>query len=320
MLESYSMNLDRRNFLKNTFTSLSCVTVSPRGVPSTILANSQINKQPKNSFSTDPVARIKLFNNVETTRLGMGTGMSGYNHSSQLTRMDRTKAIRLINHCYDLGIRFFDCADLYGTHEIISTTLKDKPRDSYTLSSKLWPHNLGDTPPDGVAIVKRFLQELNTDYLDLLQIHCMMKPDWQDDYSRYMEALEKCKEEGLIRGHGVSCHSLGALQNAAENQWVDAIHIRLNSTGTRMEGSFEENVSAAQKAQDNGKGIICMKLIGEGTIKKLEERQKSIDKVIRSQVVDVYIVGFEEEWQVDEFIENVSLSLKAIESEQKKSL
>ena len=52
-------------------------------------------------------------------------------------------------------------------------------------------------------------------------------------------------------------------------------------------------------------------------MKKLEERRESIDKVVRSQIIDVYIVGFEEEWQVDELITNIGDSLKAMEAEMK---
>ena len=311
------MDLQRRKFLQTSIATLG-------GAASASISSSSANtlpetakKPPKNPFSSDPVARVNLFGDVETSRIGMGTGMSGWNHSSQLTRMDRKKGESLIRHCYDSGLRFFDCADMYGTHEIISSTLQDKPRDSYTLSTKMWFPNNGDQPIDTVATVKKFLQELKTDYLDLFQLHCMMKPDWENDYKRYMEDLEKCKEEGLIRGHGVSCHSFGALKNAAVNPWVDAVHVRLNSMGTRMEGSFEENVEVCQTAQDNGKGVICMKLVGEGTMKKLEERRESIDKVVRSQIIDVYIVGFEEEWQVDELITNIGDSLKAMEAEMK---
>ena len=311
------MDLQRRKVLQTSIATLG-------GAASASISSSSANtlpetakKPPKNPFSSDPVARVKLFGDVETSRIGMGTGMSGWNHSSQLTRMDRKKGESLIRHCYDSGLRFFDCADMYGTHEIISSTLQDKPRDSYTLSTKMWFPNNGDQPIDTVATVKKFLQELKTDYLDLFQLHCMMKPDWENDYKRYMEDLEKCKEEGLIRGHGVSCHSFGALKNAAVNPWVDAVHVRLNSMGTRMEGSFEENVEVCQTAQDNGKGVICMKLVGEGTMKKLEERRESIDKVVRSQIIDVYIVGFEEEWQVDELITNIGDSLKAMEAEMK---
>lgn len=314
------MDIKRREFLKSSLAGLSGAAVGANVVSSPAQARGEeAKKEPKNAFSTDPVGKVKLFEGVEASRIGMGTGMSGYNHSAQLTRMDRNKAVKLIEHCYDSGVRFFDCADLYGTHEIVSTTLKDKPRDSYVLSSKLWPHSggiIGDERPDAVTVVKRFLDELKTDYIDLVQIHCLMKPDWEEDYKQYMEDLAKCKEQGLIRGHGVSCHALGALQSAVANPWVDAVHVRLNSTGTRMDGTFEENVAASQIAQDNGKGVICMKLVGEGTMRELEERQHSVEMVVRSQIIDVYTVGFEENWQVDELITNIGNSLMKMEAEQ----
>ena len=312
------MDVKRRDFLRSSIASLTGANVV--GAAKAFAQDETTTKQPKYPFSTDPVARIKLTPLIETSRIGFGTGMAGHNRQSNLTRMDRKKAEKLLLYAYDRGVRFFDCADLYGTHEIVSTTLKDKPRDSYTLSSKIWPHP-GGIPeaerPDADVVVKRFLQELKTDYLDLVQVHCMMKPDWQGDMQRYFEPLEKLKEQGLIRGHGISVHNVGAVRTAASDPWVDAIHIRLNTHNERMDGTFEENVAAAQSAQDAGKGIICMKLVGEGRIPKLEDRQRSIDAVVRSQVVDVYIVGFDEIWQIDELIDNIGSSLKAMESERK---
>lgn len=315
------MDLKRRQFLKTSLAGLGSMTAAGVEVAaSRSVANAEeAAKPPKNPFSTDPVANIKLFDGVMTSRIGFGTGMAGHNRSSQLTRMDRAKAEEMILYAYDRGVRFFDCADLYGTHEIISSTLKDKPRDSYTLSSKLWPHPGGipeEERPTADVVVKRFLQELKTDYLDLVQIHCMMKPNWKDDYERYAEDLAKLKDQGLIRGHGISCHSLGAIQTGAVDPWVDAIHIRINDAGTRMEGSFEENVAAGKLAQDNGKGVIGMKIVGEGTFKTREARERSVDKVVRAGIVDVFIIGFEEKSQIDEIIENVEKSLKGIEAEQ----
>ncbi len=313
------MDLKRRDFLRTTLAGVGGASAALGAARALAQADAPV-KEPKYPFSTDPVAKIKLTADIESSRLGFGTGMSGYNHSAQLTRMDRDKAVAMLNHAYDRGIRFFDCADLYGTHEIVSSTLKDKPRDSYVLSTKLWPHGGGiqeKERPSADVVVKRFLKELNTDYIDLVQVHCMMKPDWKSDFQQYCDDLEKLKEQGLIRGHGISIHSLGALRNGAEDPWVDAMHIRINQTGARMEGSFEENVAAAKIAQENGKGIIAMKLIGEGTIRDLEERRKNLEAVVRSGVVDVYIVGFEEMGQIDEFIDNMSLALNKIDAEQK---
>lgn len=314
------MDIKRRDFLRSSLAGLGGVSLATRASSANDETAASVPKTPKYPFSTDPVARIKLTPNVETSRLGFGTGMAGHNRQSNLTRMDHSKAINLLKHAYDNGVRFFDCADLYGTHQIVAEALEGKPRDSYTLSSKIWPHPGGipdEDRPDPEVVVKRFLQELKTDYLDVVQVHCMMKPDWKDDnIQRYCDGLEKLKEEGLIRAHGISVHHRESIKTAATDPWVDAIHIRLNATGARMDGTFEENVAYSQLAQENGKGIICMKLIGEGTIKDPEERKKSIEKVVRTGVVDVYIVGFEENWQVDELIENVGSALKAIEADR----
>ena len=315
------MDLRRRQFLKTTLAGLGSVTTGAEVVAAGALARADETPVPsKNPFSTDPVARIKLTGDVMTSRIGFGTGMSGHQRASNLTRMDRNKAIDMVRYAYDVGVRFFDCADLYGTHQLVVEALKDKPRDTYTISSKLWPHP-GGIPekerPTADVVVKRFLEELNTDYIDLVQIHCMMKPNWQDDFARYMEDLEKLKEQGIIRGHGVSCHSLGAIKTSVVDPWVDAVHIRINTTGARMEGTFEENVAAAKTAQANGKGVIAMKLIGEGTIRERDAREECIDKIVRADIVDVYVVGFDEKWQIDELIENIGKSLKGIEAERK---
>lgn len=316
------MDLKRRQFLKTSFASLGAVTAGAEVATARafVKADEAPAKQPKNPFSTDPVATVKLTDSIMTSRLGFGTGMSGYQRSAQLTRMDRKKAESLLNYAYDKGIRFFDCADLYGTHEVVSSTLKDKPRDSYVVVSKLWPHGGGipeQERPSAEVVVKRFLKELNTDYLDVLQLHCMMKPDWRGELESYVEDLEKLKKEGLIRAHGVSCHSVGSIDTGGDDPWVDTMHVRLNTSGARMDGTFEENVNVIRKAHDNGKGTICMKVVGEGTMRERADRMSSIDRVIREDIIDVFIVGFEELWQIDELIENVEISLKGIEAERK---
>ena len=67
----------------------------------------------------------------------MGTGFSGYNRSSNITRAGVAES--LIRQAYEKGIRFFDCADSYGTHPFTAAALKGIPREMYTSQLK----NLG---------------------------------------------------------------------------------------------------------------------------------------------------------------------------------
>ena len=54
----------------------------------------------------------------------------------------------LSRQAYDKGIRFFDCADSYGTHPFTAAALKGIPREKYILSSKIWVSQGGIPEPE----------------------------------------------------------------------------------------------------------------------------------------------------------------------------
>jgi aryl-alcohol dehydrogenase-like predicted oxidoreductase len=148
----------------------------------------------------------------------MGTGFSGYNRSSNITRAGNGVAETLIRNAYEKGIRYFDCADSYGTHPYTKQALKNFSRETYTIGTKIWVGK-GGIPeaerPDADIVIERFRKELDTDYIDLVQIHCMTTADWTDQYKRQMDILENLKAKKIIRAHGVSVHSLEAMEAAA---------------------------------------------------------------------------------------------------------
>ncbi len=83
----------------------------------TVLIGNAIDAFPSKSKSRifDPFQIVTLGKTgIKTTLLGMGTGFSGYNRSSNITRAGVAESI--IRAAYEKGIRFFDCADSYGTH------------------------------------------------------------------------------------------------------------------------------------------------------------------------------------------------------------
>jgi predicted aldo/keto reductase-like oxidoreductase len=303
------MSIQRRTFLGGALSGAGALAVGR--IPE---ANGRTEAEKSTPLSTDPVAKVALTDEIHCSRIGMGCGMKGWERQSNLTRMEHPDAIGLIRYCYDQGVRLFDMADLYGAHPLIAEALKDKPRDSYTLISKIWymPRGLPeDDRPDADVVIKRFLKECRTDYLDLVQIHCQSKADWTETYQDQMEIMEKCKQEGLIRGHGVSCHGNPALDMAAESPWVDALHVRINPQGARMDGGPEEVVPRIEKAKSNGKGVIGMKVIGEGAFgPEPEMMKKSIRYVTQLSCVDAMIVGFEAIHQIDFMKTNVAAALE----------
>lgn len=265
----------------------------------------------------NPLAPVQLTKDIKCSRIGMGTGMRGGNRVSDTVRAGWKKSIELINFAYDNGIRFFDCADMYGTHVIVAEALKGKPRDSYTLVSKVWLHPRGGLPEkerlSPEESVERFLRELRTDYIDVLQIHCMMAANWTEQFAESMESMERLKKAGKIRAHGISSHSNAATETAANTAWCDVIHVRVNSEGMNMDGPkddpakrIEETVRTTKLAHDAGKGIIAMKVLGEGKMSKdADMRKKSTRFVVDLDCVDVLIAAFDEKEHVTEFVNNI---------------
>lgn len=320
--------MKRRHFLG--------LTAMAAGAAAAQHLSEQIQAEPADSpakssaeSKSEPVWR-QLTKNIQTTRVGFGTGMKGWERQSDLTRLGWNQAIELLRFAYDRGIRLFDCADLYGTHAVVAEALKGKPRSSYVLVSKCWMRSGGlqeQERLDPQITVKRFLRELKTDYIDLVQIHCVMEKDWTKQMSGAMDGLEKLKQQGIIRAHGISSHSNAATELAAETDWCDVVHVRINSEGFNMDGPkddaakrVEEGVRAAKKARDAGKGIICMKVLGEGKMSHdAAMRRKSARFVSGLGCADTMIVGFSEKEHITEFLANIAAEDAGTETGGRKS-
>ncbi len=291
-------NLTRRQFVTTTLTA---------GAGSVLLGKTTLGfpSIPGRRIA-DPFSIVTLGKSgIKTTLLGMGTGFSGYNRSSNITRAGVAESI--IRQAYEKGIRFFDCADTYGTHPFTAAALKDVARESYILSSKIWVGQ-GGIPeperPDADVVIDRFRRELKTDYLDLVQIHCMTDAHWTDKQKKQMDIMENLKAKNIIRAHGVSVHSLEAMEACVDNPWIDVIHVRINPYGEVMDKSRAAAVvPVIEKLHKAGKGVIGMKLIGNGNFKNDSEKiDASLKYVLGLGTVDMIIVGFEKPEQIDNYV------------------
>jgi aryl-alcohol dehydrogenase-like predicted oxidoreductase len=296
--------LTRRQFVTTTLAA---------GAGAVLSGNSSFDFPEPPSLSADPLQIVTLGKSgIKTTLLGIGTGFSGYNRSSNITRSGKAESI--IRYAYEKGIRFFDCADSYGTHPYTAAALKDFPRDSYTLISKIWvgPGGIpGSDRPDADIVVDRFRKELKTDYLDLVQIHCMTDANWTDKQKRQMDILENLKAKKIIGAHGVSVHSLDAMERCVDNPWIDVIHVRVNPYGDSMDKSDPAQViPVIARLHKAGKGVIGMKLIGNGNFADDSEKiDASLKYVLGLGSVDMIIVGFEKPEQIDNYLERMKKAL-----------
>ncbi|MGE5610251.1 MAG: aldo/keto reductase [Bacillota bacterium] len=299
------MEMNRRQFMTTTLAGAGAM-----------LLNHPLLAADAKPLSGDPFQMVPLGKTgLKVSLVGAGTGMRGGGRQSNMTRLGKEKFEALLKYEFEKGIRLFDCADMYGTHPYVASAFKGLPREQYVISTKIWVMD-GALPekerPDANIVVDRFRKELNTDYIDLVLIHCMMAPNWCDQWKRQMDILEELKSKGIIKAHGVSIHSLQALKAAAESPWVDSMHVRINAFGDAMDGKPEVVTPVIKKAHEAGKGVIAMKVVGEGRYRNAPEKlDESIKYVLDQGTVSAMVVGFEKPEEVDDFTARVKNALAA---------
>jgi aryl-alcohol dehydrogenase-like predicted oxidoreductase len=257
------------------------------------------------AYETVTIAHTK----IETSLVGLGTGMRGWMRKSDQTRLGQAGFTKLVRGALERGVRCFDLADLYGSHPFFAKAMKPVKRDKYTILTKIWwkPKGVPDRDrPDADVMVGRFLKELQTDYLDVVQLHCVTSPKWPENLRKQMDLLDGLKKKGVIRAHGVSCHSLDALNAAADEPWTDCVHARINPYRERTDGSAQEVGAAVRRLAAAGKGVIGMKIMGQGAFRDSDEkRNASIKFALGLGAVNTMIVGFEKLSEIDDFAARV---------------
>jgi aryl-alcohol dehydrogenase-like predicted oxidoreductase len=297
-------NINRRNFLQKSALGLAgAVAVS----------SSLINL----SFNPVSNAFIDIVNLGETgmnvPRLALGTGSFGWKKTSSQKKLGEDKFVQLAQHAFDRGVKFFETADMYGTHEFVGKAMKKVGRENVTLLSKImvYDHEGWYKTEPFQKSIDRFRKELDTDYIDILLLHCMVNSEWPDEYKRYMDDYSEAKQKGIIKQVGLSCHDFGAMQVAAESPWADVLLARINHDGAKMDGTPPDVMSVLKRAKENGKGIIGMKIFGCGELTKEDQRQKSLEYVIKSGNVDCMTIGMESIEQVNDNVERIMKLVKA---------
>jgi aryl-alcohol dehydrogenase-like predicted oxidoreductase len=248
---------------------------------------------------------------LQVTRLAFGTGSNNGHVQSSLGQREFT---RLIHYAYDHGIRFFETAEAYTTPAMLGEALKGLPRDSYQLMNKV-------TTDPGVDPHKRFdemRRVSQTEYFDIMLLHWQHTSGWVAETSRWQDGILEAQAKKVIKNRGASVHGLPALRQMPGNKWLEIAMIRMNHNGTRMDGPIPDDdnpgiipevVAHVKQVQKEGMGVVSMKLVGDGTFTRHEDRQKAMRFAFQNAGVDCVTVGFKSTQEIDEAIDNLNLAL-----------
>src|ERR1700722_9580454 len=238
---------------------------------------------------------------IRTSRLAMGTGTIGGGGESNQTRLGTNPFVTMMLDGYhENGLRFFDTADSYGSHPYVAAAIKQLPRDQVTVLTKTDHRDPKEVRDD----LDRFRRELGTDYIDILLIHCTTEGDWTTRYRGVMDVLSEAKHKGIIRAHGVSCHSIEALRAAAASPWVEVDLVRLNPVGAYMDADPTTVIKIIKQMRADGKGIIGMKILGQGDLRN--RPSEAIRYALGTGVLDAFTIGAESQKEQNNLIQRIA--------------
>jgi aryl-alcohol dehydrogenase-like predicted oxidoreductase len=173
---------------------------------------------------------------------GLTVSTVGIGCNNMGRRLDKDATRAVVDAALDVGVNFFDTADVYGSEpgaseDLLGQALQGR-RDEVVIATKFGKPMQGTTLPDYEArgsrryiraSVEKSLRRLRTDYIDLYQMH---EPDARTPIDESLDALDELVREGKVRYIGSS--------NFAGWQIVDADWTARTSGSTRFVSAQNE--------------------------------------------------------------------------------
>jgi len=159
---------------------------------------------------------------MKVSKLGLGANNFGW-HADEQT------SIAVVNHALDMGINFIDTADMYDrgrSEEFVGKAIKGK-RSDVIIATKFY-NKMGEGPNDQggsryyiMKAVEASLRRLQTDYIDLYQMH---RPDTETPIEETLRALDDLVQVGKVRYIGCSNFAAWQLCEALWTSKVNYLH------------------------------------------------------------------------------------------------
>lgn len=214
--------------------------------------------------------------------------------------------IKLLNYAYENGINFLDTAELYNNYKLIKEFIKDKDRETLTITTKSYAY---DEKTAEYSIIKA-LKEMNTDYIDIFMLHEQDNGNNFIGHSKAVERFMKYKEDGIIKHFGISTHRVEAVNDSIKFKEIEIVFPLLNMKGIGIQdGSITDMLNAIKLANKNNKFILAMKIYGGGHL--INDAKNAFNFVNNLKEVDAIAVGMSTKEEVDaniSYLENNELN------------
>lgn len=166
---------------------------------------------------------------IEVTKIGVGLWAIG---GSEWGEVKDQESLNMIDSALEMGINFFDTADVYGdghSEELLGKAMQGR-RDQFIVATKIgWRGFDGDKGASQYDTVNKLvegvesnLKRLQTDYVDLIQCHIDFR---EPNMEVFVAGFQKLKEQGKVRAYGLSTSDYDYLQAFNANGEMDTLQI-----------------------------------------------------------------------------------------------
>jgi predicted aldo/keto reductase-like oxidoreductase len=177
--------------------------------------------------------------------------------------LSKSEAVAIVRYCFDLGITFFDTANMYlSSEEKIGTALQGV-REKVVIATKTAQRDAKEV----TAHIDLSLRQLKTDWIDLYQLHNVSNQETLQQVlapQGAYEAARKSRDDRKIRYIGISSHSIPTALEALKTGLFQTLQFPFN---------FIENDPANELfplARRHDVGIIGMKPLGGGLLERAD--------------------------------------------------
>ena len=242
--------------------------------------------------------------NTELTvsRLCYGTG--------PLKELSDEQGADLLLAALDEGVNLWDTSDDYDTHRHVRAALAQVPRKDVVVISKI--SDVFD-PKAASAHVDAMLEELDTDYLDVLLLHHV---DTRSEWDGYMAILEALRRPD-VHHVGLSSHQPDMVRKAAQEPAMEVVMAPLNYDGLRIKAADRQRHRRRMEGAMNacraaGKGLVAIKVLGGGEL--AGRLPAAVSYAFRSGCSDVVDIGMANATELAEDIAAVNGYLSAMQA------
>jgi aryl-alcohol dehydrogenase-like predicted oxidoreductase len=135
-----------------------------------------------------------------------GLGCGGHSRVGLGSGKTEAEAIALVRLALELGVNLFDTAAAYGTETLLGKAITVVPRESVVITTKASVRRGGEryTPQRVVDSLEQSLRQLDTDYIDVFQLHGVLPADYDYVREHIVPAVLRQQEQGKFRHLGIT--------------------------------------------------------------------------------------------------------------------